>query len=669
MPSRELLAAVDIGGTFTDAAAYDPATGEITIAKQLTSHGQLESAVIQTLVDSGFGAGTSIRDFRHGSTIVINALLERKGARTALVVTKGFEDVLFIGRGNVPVSYRLDYKRLPPYVERDSVFGLSERTLATGGQEIMPSTDDVRALAGTLRSAGFDAVAVCFLNSYQDPTTEEYVVAQLRELLPGVYVTASIAVSREWHEASRMSSSVMNAYTGPVVQKYLGDLTDAARARGDVRRILATDSTGGLVALERAVECPVYMTESGPASGAMAAVRVSQELGFDKIVTFDMGGTTAKSALAVGGELATIPLYWVNGYEYGWPLQANTVDIVEIGAGGGSIAWIDEVGALHVGPRSAGSVPGPACYGRGGSEPTITDAHVLLGHIPDTYEGSQIDIHPGEAKRVLTELAAQLGIMESELAEGILRIADNHMASMLRTLTARRGYDPREFTLVAFGGSGPLHAMPLARELNIGQVLIPAMAGVFSAYGMLLSDLRLDTAEVHTTILSSESLEEMHPVWDRLEAGLLEQLSAFGEGQLRRVRSLDGRYRGQDHVISVRLPRENCATEELRAAFDGTYAQLYGHSDEKSDVEVTVVRASAFKAVDRPQRALQAGRPAGGRVINAGDAEYVLRDSLRPGDRVRGPGIVLEPGSTIRLLPGDEAAVLAGGDLLVRTNA
>ncbi len=658
------MAAVDIGGTFTDAVTYDPDTGAIATSKSLTTHQALEDGVSSALQAVEFGEDAALRDLRHGSTIVINALIERKGGRTALVTTRGFEQILFIGRANVPVPYTLNYRRLPPYIEPTDAYGVGERIDADGNVQARPDEDELHALAEKLRKGAYEAVGIFFLNSYQNPENERLVAERLRRLLPEIYVTCATDVSREWHEWARTSTAVMNAYVGPVVRSYLQRVADELGKTGRVERILASDSTGGLMSLERATVCPIYMVESGPASGAMAAVQVAHECGFERIITFDMGGTTAKSALAVDGRLATVPLYWVNGYHRGWPVQCHSIDIIEIGAGGGSIAWVDEVGALHVGPRSAGSDPGPACYARGGTEPTITDAHVHLGHIPATHWGTQISLNPGLASEAVGRLANRLKIPADRLANGILDIANNHMAAMLRTLTARRGYDPRDFTLVAFGGSGPLHASALARELKIRNILIPARAGVFSAFGMLLSDLRLDAAAVSTEILNTESLGRMCALWDQLRAQLDAELAHVGEpgASIRYVRSFDARYRGQDHVINVPVPEGVRRTDELRAHFDQAYRQLYGHHDAVSDVQFTVVRLSAFKEVDKPERAHH--HAAAGRLAAAGSL-HILRSELEPADRIKGPLIVLEEGATIMLDNGDSAVVLATGDLLI----
>lgn len=663
-----LIAAVDIGGTFTDAVAYDPVTGAVATGKSLTTHGALTEGVQAALEAVGFGRGVRIRELRHGSTIVINALLERRGAKTALVTTRGFEDVLFIGRGNVPVPYTLRYRRLPPYIEREDVFGVNERASAEGDILKRPGSEDIQELSQRLAAGSYDAVAICFLNSYQNGANEAAVLGELSALLPNAYVCASTEVSREWHEWSRMSTGVLNAYVGPIAGHYMRKIGEDLQRIATVDRVLATDSTGGLMSVERAARRPVNMVESGPASGVMAGVQVARECGIDHVLTLDMGGTTAKSALSVDGHIATVTEYWVNGYERGWPLQCSTIDIVEIGAGGGSIAWVDAVGALHVGPRSAGSMPGPAAYGLGGREATITDAHVYLGHIISDYSGSQIHLDPSKSVEALGVLAHSLDIGTRELAEGILAIANNHMAAMTRTLLARRGYDPRDFTIVAFGGSGPLHASAIARELGVRRVLVPAAAGVFSAFGMLLSDLRVDDSQMLTVILDAETIRDVQCGWERLcmhVDGELASLGAVG-GPVRHVRSFDARYRGQDHVINVALGEQEVDERALREAFDSTYQQLYGHSDHRSDVQVTAVRVSGFKSVDRPARQAHPGSSSS--KLEALPPGYILRQTLRTGEVVVGPRVILESGATCMLLAGDRASVLPTGDLVIDIN-
>jgi N-methylhydantoinase A len=494
-----LRIATDVGGTFTDLVAFDERSGSLIASKVPTTPPAFSRGVLGSIEAAGVDVGEA-SFFVHGCTVVINAITERSGARTALVTTGGFRDVLLVGRGNRPDMYNLRYRKPVPFVPRRLCFEVPERVDRHG--EVVTPIDlaAVDAVAERCAQLGVEAVAVCFLHSYANPEHERAARDRLRERLPGVAVTISADVSRQMREYERTSTTVLNAYVQPVVDRYLTELEERAGALGLRRTPYAMQSNGGTASFARARRTPINLVESGPAAGIMGAVRIGEQLGEPNVIYLDIGGTTAKCSLIEDGKplmTTEYKLEWTP-QTAGHPVNVPVTDIVEIGAGGGSIAWLDDAGGLHVGPRSAGAEPGPACYGRGGTAPTVTDAKLVAGVIdPGYFLGGRLTVSRELALDAIRKLGDAVGTSPEETANGIIRLANARMINALRLVSVRRGHDPRDFVLVACGGGGAMHAAALGAELRVKRVVIPPLAGNFSAWGMLVTDPRIDLVRTH----------------------------------------------------------------------------------------------------------------------------------------------------------------------------
>ena len=465
---RTIALAIDIGGTFTDLAAVDRRDGSLVLAKVDTTPSRLQQGVLTALERSEISPG-DVGAFVHGSTIVINAITERRGARTALVTTEGFRDVLEIGRANRPDLYNLSYRKPKPFVPRRLRLEVRERISHTGAVLVPLEEPAVEVVADRLRALDVDAVAICFLHAWTNPEHERRAADLLSKLLGDVEIVASHEVSSQWREYERTSTTVLSAYVKPTVASYLEDLLSGLREAGVEAPPYAMRSSGGVSSFERAVQAPITLLESGPVAGVTAAAELGRRLGVEDVLTLDIGGTTAKTSAVRKGRVPIETLHHVERTPTtaGYPIQAPVVEIVEVGAGGGSIAWVDEAGGLHVGPRSAGAEPGPACYGRGGEEPTLTDANLVAGRLdPEYFLGGAMSLDVDAAHRSLARLGERMGVDAGTAARGVLRYLVAQMSHALRLVTLRRGHDPRDFTFVAFGGAGPLHAALLARELS-----------------------------------------------------------------------------------------------------------------------------------------------------------------------------------------------------------
>lgn len=671
---------VDIGGTFTDIAVLDP-NADLRTGKVLTTPTDESEGVLAALSVADVDlASTDL--LVHGTTLVINALLERRGARAALVTTAGFRDVLELARENRPQSFNLFFRRDPVLIERSRRFELDERMLADGSVERTPSAQDLEDLAAALRDADVDSVAIAFINSYANPANEELVAEHVRSQLPHCLVTSSADLSKQWREYERSASAAANAYVAPQMDAYLARLEQAFADGGLRGTFVVLDSNGGALLPSTVRRYPVRVVESGPVGGVVGAMELATELGIDNVVTFDMGGTTAKTALVEAGRFASTDLYWVGGYETGFPLQVPSVDIVEVGAGGGSIAWRDATGRLRVGPRSAGASPGPACYAKGGVEPTVTDANVYLERLPTEFALGDIDLRADLAEAAIETLAQEVDLDAERLAEGILRLADLSMADAVRRQTVARGRDPREFTLIATGGAGPLHAAAVAREVGIRQVLVPASPGHFSAIGMLQANLRFDRRETFAAGLGDLDTSTLEETLTRVSRELREVLSEdhrLTDLPLRFGYSLALRYEGQEHTLLIPARPDDLAVPEginaqLARAFVAEYDERFGHTNPKSAIEVVEVAVFAERLLPRPQLhgAATAASPSGARKAAelggeaAPEGRVALRARLRTGDQLDGPAILCEPGSTTYVPAGATAQVLDGGHLMMR---
>jgi N-methylhydantoinase A len=675
--------AVDIGGTFTDVVAVDAGTGRVIRAKADTTPGHLEQGVLDALGRSGVPA-PEVAALIHGTTVVINALTERRGVPTALVTTKGFRDVLEIGRANRPDLYNLAYAKPVPFAPRHLRFEVTER-MSYQGEVLEPLSEaDLAGIAGRLAGLGVQAVAVCLLHAWANPEHEQRAVKALAGRLPGVSVIGSHQVSRQWREYERSSTTVLSAYVQPVVSSYLGSLTRALRSAGVRGPLHVMRSNGGICSFERAAGTPISLLESGPVAGVTAAAELGRRLGARHVLALDIGGTTAKTSAVRDGQVRVDSLHHVGKTPVfaGYPVQAPTVEIIEIGAGGGSVAWADDAGGLHVGPRSAGAQPGPACYGRGGTEPTLTDANLVAGRIdPCYFLGGAMTLDEDAAARALATLGARLGADASEVARGVIRYAVAQMSHALRLVTLRRGYDPREFAFVAYGGAGPLHAALLARELGIARTIIPPGPGHFSAFGMLAGPLRADAVQ---TVVGPLDDTDLDAAFARAQDAATGELGAHG-AELTRYAEL--RYQGQEHTLEVAIPAGTdlsgaAGRAELRSAFDRRCLEAYAF---RLDVplEVVAVRVSAVAPMPAVQwsggdeaRGAGAADPASSSRlvdldIHGGVAQVPVigRSELTGGGRLAGPCVVEEQAATTLVLPGQAAYCDEMGNLVIEEGA
>ena len=683
--SPRIRLAADIGGTFTDIAAFDEATGSLLIGKTLSTPDHLVEGIETGVAKAGttFGAAAL---FLHGSTIAVNTILERTGAKTALITTEGFRDVYEIGRINRPDSYNLFFQKHVPLVERALRFEVKERVLATGEVAIPMDDDEVRALGKKIDALGMEAVAILFLHCYRNPDHEQRAKRLLEDAYPHLFVSASHELSQEYREFERTSTVVANAYIGPKVSSYIGEIEEHLRDAGFAGSFLVVQSTGGLYEAGQARKYCVRMLESGPAAGVIGTQALCNALGLQNAIAFDMGGTTAKAGVIYKGEALTTGAALLGGYEKALPVQIATMDIFEVSAGGGSIARVDTDGALRVGPRSAGAVPGPACYPGGGTEPTVTDANLLLGRLAaDRFLGGEMTLDAGAAETAMrTQIAAPLGMDTTQAADGILRIATTAMSYAVKGVTTERGFDVGDFALVAYGGAGPLHASAVARELGIAKVVIPRAPGLFSAFGMLYSDLRYDFVRTWFTALEAASFEDVERIYTALEdegrAAITGASVSPEEITIRRA--ADMRYVGQEHAVSVDLPMavfESRDREAIKSYFDDMHELRYGTSAPAEKAEIVSLRSTVTGVMRKPpQETVAAGDsnpPAdaatGQRAVYFEQADGFVatpafaRSGLLAGNRIAGPALIEEHASTTVLMPGDALEVDRFGNLVI----
>ncbi len=669
--------AADTGGTFTDVTVYDAEAGSIRFGKTLTTYGHLVDGVVAGIAEAD-GSARDAAWLRHGTTHVINAFLQRRGARAALVATRGFRDVLEIGRGNRPAPFDTKRRREPPLVPRALRFEVTERIGSDGAIIEALAEEEVAALVPVLKAAGAEAVAITFLNAYANPAHEQRTAEILRGQLPGVYVTAATSLSREWFEYERSSTAAANAFVGPAIARYVDGFTDRLGKEGFAGTFAMMGSNGGVMPFAASVERPVSLVESGPIGGVIAAAEYARSLGLERVVAFDMGGTTAKCALVEKGEFEVQPTYWVGGYEQGFPIRSPVLDIVEVGAGGGSIAWVDAQGRLRVGPKSAGSEPGPACFGRGGLDPTVTDANLALGRIGHgSFLGGKLTLDGDASVRAIgTRVGEPLGYGSDEsattrVAQGILDLATTLMAGAIKEITVARGHDVRDFALLVFGGGGPIFGAELARQLGIRTVVVPPQPGNFSAVGMLLAQARIDIARTLVADLSAEGMAALGGARTELEQEAREAAAReFGSEEATLAWHADMRYRGQRHNVTVGFDGE-LSEDKLLAAFEATYAKRFGRVlGQDFSPEIVGLRVIAQGNAPRPSLAALATLPRPTaqaprheirrlhvRSLGWVDAPVFRRQDLPAGFAITGPAIVEEYSSTLLIGAGDIAVV------------
>ncbi len=682
-----LRLAADVGGTFTDVAAFDETTGELRLGKTLTTPARLVSGIEHgvTRASSHFDAA---RLFLHGTTVAINTILERSGARCALLTTQGFRDIYEIGRVNRPESYNLFFKRHTPLIGRDLRFDISERIDAQGAVLIKLDEAQVRRVAAEAVAQGVEAIAILFLHSYCNPAHEQRAKQIIEQEFPQLFVTASHELSQEYREFERTSTAAANAYVGPRVRRYLAEMESQLEAARFAGTFLIVQSSGGLFDAADARRSCIRMLESGPAAGVIGTQALCASIGLRNAIAFDMGGTTAKAGVIYNGDVLMTGNALIGGYATGLPIQMPMIDIQEVGTGGGSIARVEVGNALRVGPESAGAAPGPVCYGLGGTEPTITDANLVLGRLgAERFLGGEMRLDTEAARRALNEkIAVPLGMDVIDAAEGILRIATTKMAHVVRWVTTERGLDAADFALVAYGGAGPLHAAAVARELQIGTVVIPRAPGHFSAYGMLVADLRRDFVSTWFTPLAEASFDEMEALYAEMEARGRDTVTR-GQAALTgtsRRRAADMRYVGQEHAVTVDLPLELFQSQDrdgIKRRFDAMHHTRYGFSVATEKAEIVSLRSATVGEMRKPpfEHIVQGGpqpmphaqrgmRP----VYFAGtgfvDTAAFQRSALQAGNRITGPALIEEHASTTVVHPGDKLEVDAFGDLIITIN-
>jgi N-methylhydantoinase A len=678
---------VDIGGTFTDIALVEETSGRIGVAKVPTTPTDLAEGVIRGLelaMRRYEVIPTEVGLLSHATTVVTNAILQESGARAALITTRGFRDVLELRRSARADLYDLFQDAPATLIPRRRRFEITERVGADGNIVTALAENEIDGLIAALKAERVDAIAVSLVFSFLNPGHERQLGVRLRAELPDVPVYLSSDVLPEIKEFERTSTTAC-AYVGPILASYLARLEQVTRSRA-LPQLYLMGSNGGILEVAEAVAMPALAVESGPAAGVVAAALLARQTGRANLLSFDMGGTTAKASLIREGHYETTPEYevgggssmtrWMNGA--GHPIRVPVIDLAEVSAGGGSIAWVDRAGALRVGPKSAGALPGPACYGRGGSEPTVTDCNLLLGYLD---QGSLLDgelrIDHGAAEAAVRKaLAEPLGVDMRTAAAAVIDVVNHAMAEVLKIVSVQRGHDPRDFVLAAFGGAGPLHAAALARELGIAEVICPPIPGAFSALGLIGTDLKRDyvqTLYVTTDTVDPATLEAAFAALERKGAAMLDRAGVAPERR-RFERSVDARYARQSYELPIPVPPGPIGLPEIgkiAETFHNRHLQTYGHDNRSEPVQIVSVRLAAIGTIppllirDTPARsgtdAAKSKRQLWFREAGAVDAIIYDRRRMPPGLKVAGPGVIESLESTILVPPGWQARMNEDG--------
>lgn len=666
---------IDSGGTFTDVCLFDDATGMVAVWKVPSTPDDPSRAIArgtQEGVERVRASPADIAYFGHGTTVGTNALIQHRGVKTGLITTEGFRDLIEIGRQKRPDLYDLQADKAPPLVTRDLRFGVAERVRYDGSVETPLDEEAVRQAARALKSEGVKAVAIGFLYGFVRPEHEEAAKHIVTEEFPEAFICASHEVAPEFREYERISTTVVNAYLGPVMQGYIRRLADRLKELGFKAVPHLTQSNGGVIGFDMAARLPVRTVLSGPSTGVVAAQAIGAMIGIPSLITFDMGGTSSDVALLDDGEAKLASEANVHGY----PIKAPMLDIHTVGAGGGSLAAIDSGGLLKVGPRSAGADPGPVCYGRGATEPAVTDANVVLQTLNPTHLlGGRMPIDQALSKQAIGRLADELGLDLMATAQGIISVVTANMAKAIRVISVQRGHDPRDYALVAFGGAGPLHAARLARELDMMRIVVPRNPGIGCALGLLLTDLRANFATTRLATLSEALLPDMAKIFvalqEQADHWFAEEGVASADRRLKRTADL--RYHGQNYELAIDVPDGPITPATITALAEGfaaAHKRLYGFVADGEAVQLVTYRVEAVglvpKAAFRPEP--DAGPDASHAIIGSREVWFPEaggfvacpiydRDKLRSGNRFTGPAIVEQMDSTTVLLPGMTATV------------
>jgi N-methylhydantoinase A len=676
--TRTSRLAIDVGGTFTDVVELIPETGALVFDKVATTPDAPTRGVLNAFEQAG-ASMDEVAMFTHGTTLGLNALLTRNGARTAVISTRGFRDVYLLGRTDRRINYDITYRKPAPLLERYDTFEVTERSLFDGSVHTPFDIEDARAVARQIAERGYESVAVTFLHAYANPDHELKMREVLAEIAPGVAVTLSHELSREYREYERTSTAVLDAYIKPIVRKYLEVLEGELTTGGFEGRFLMTRSGGGAMTARSAREQPVSLILSGPAGGVIGAAALSRLIDQPNLITIDMGGTSLDASLILDSE----PVLYQGAEFEQMPINTPSLYIHTIGAGGGSIAWLDGAGALQVGPQSAGASPGPASYGRGGTVPTFTDAALVLGYLgSDSPLGGTLTLDEALAEKALQPVAETLGMSVRALARGIVQISTTKIMGAVRAITVDLGRDPKDFALLSFGGGGGLVAVEVAHELGIPTVVVPPGQGAFSAFGMLMADVQHDFSRTSVTALASLERDAAEAAYREMEeeaAALLEQ-EGFGGERRTMTRMLDVRYAGQEHAVTVAFP---AGEVDMVAAVEASFAELherqYGHVMD-DPVEVTTMRLRASGHVDKPTLP-QIERRTDGLLQATGtrsvflseerpavEYDLYIRESLLAGDVIAGPAVIAEHTATTVIHEGDRLEVGALGEMVITLN-
>ncbi|TYB90197.1 hydantoinase/oxoprolinase family protein [Oceaniovalibus sp. ACAM 378] len=665
---------VDSGGTFTDVCLFDEASGEISVWKVASTPDDPSRGIAQGVDEGLTNRGLAQEDrtaavayLGHGTTVATNALITGAGAKLGLITTDGFRDLLEIGRQKRPDLYDLFAGKPTTLVPRELRFGVAERVLHTGEVATELDEDAVRAAAREMREKGVGSVAICFLYSFVNPAHEKAARAIVAQEMPDAFICASHEIAPEFREFERLSTATVNAYLGPIMSRYISRLSPRFVDMGVTVAPHLTQSNGGVVRFDAAAESPVRAVLSGPSTGVVAARAIGTRAGFDDIITFDMGGTSSDVALMAGGDVAQTNESTVHGY----PIKAPMLDIHTVGAGGGSIASIDSGGLLKVGPESAGADPGPVCYGRGATRPTVTDANIVLQILNPTHLlDGRMKVRRDLAVEAIGQMAEKLGMGLEQTAQGILSVVSANMAKAIRVVSVQRGHDPRAYALMAFGGAGPLHAVRLAQELGMAKVIVPRNPGILCAMGLLLTDLRADFATTRLLPLEPEALSRIAASLDAVDA---EGAAWFEDEEIapedrRTARRIDMRYEGQNHELAIAVPDgplDGAALDQLKRAFDEVHTRRYGFAVEGERINCVTFRLEATGVVQKAALPEVAEGPAdaSGAVTGAREVWYpetgaftetalYARDRLHAGMAFNGPAIVEQMDTTTLIPPG-----------------
>lgn len=664
--------ATDIGGTFTDLVffEYDKKNKEVTnvkVSKSSTTPGEYEKGILNTIKKIDLDLNT-IEFFAHGTTVVINAITERKGAKTALITTEGFRDVLEIARGTRPDLYNFNFKKEDPFVERYLRQEVKER-INYLGEIITPlDTRNVDEMVKYFIAENVESIAICLLHAYKNPIHEKQLGELIKQNYPNIEVITSHEVTREWREYERTSSTVLSAYVKPIATKYLNNLTDNLRKLGYKNNLYIMQSNGGITTVEDVKANPITLIESGPASGMLGAVVLGRTIGKENLIVLDIGGTTAKCTLIENGTTKIVTTYNIEKTktQAGFPILTPVIDIVEIGNGGGSIAWLDDGGKMRVGPKSAGANPGPSSYGKGGMSFTTTDANVVCNRIhKDYFLGGELIPDFKSIEKAATPLCKELDMTIEEVARGVIRVANSNMVNALKSVSVNKGYDPRDFSLVVIGGGGPMHGAYLAEELQIPEVIIPLNAGVFSAFGMLMSDLRRDYIRTDVMDLNADNFSTLKNVFQEMKDEAVEayRRDLYEKEDVAFEYYLDLRYDGQEHSVKLKLTDlYNLQMDFIEKAFNELHKKRYAFSLTDTKIEIVNYHLVAEVIVNKPviAKVIAKGNNVEDALIsieNVDFDEYGIhrsnfydREKLEPEMTIQGPAIVVEQ-STSTVVP------------------